>query len=560
VGWSGRLWRWCRRKPAVASLAAALLLGVAVGFPAVILLWLSADYHRRQAEQNLEDARNEKARAEQNLEDARRENSRAEANLDKAREAVDECLAVAHKHPLLQKEGLQPARAMLLAVALRYYQEFIKQREGDPRMQKELARNYAQVAFITDQIGSKADALAAYQRSRDILQKLVDEQAAGRAPEDLDVVASLAGACNNIALLQKDLGDPAAALASYQEARAILEPFRDRAGATELRQLLAMHYANIGVLKQGTGDPAAGLQSFEQARDLIEALARDRPAAPDFRRQLAGTCINIGICQRERGDRTAALRSHERARDLLEELVRDQPGVHELRDNLALRYFLRDNLALSYYNIGLDAEEPAAALRALERARDIRTELVRDNPTVTQFHSNLGETYHHLARQLRKMGRREEALAAYRQAVSEQRVALEKVPQVTLYRQRLNTTYHDLAGLLRELGRAAEAADTSEECLKLWPGHVTELYTVGCELALCVRLAGQGRAELTARQEAERRGYADRAVELLRQAVAAGFKDLKKLRENPDLDPLRARDDFKQMLAELAEKANAPAK
>jgi hypothetical protein len=45
--------------------------------------------------------------------------------------------------------------------------------------------------------------------------------------------------------------------------------------------------------------------------------------------------------------------------------------------------------------------------------------------------------------------------------------------------------------------------------------------------------------------------YAARAVELLRQAVAKGYKDLDYLKKDPDLGPLRGRDDCKKLLAEL---------
>jgi hypothetical protein len=45
--------------------------------------------------------------------------------------------------------------------------------------------------------------------------------------------------------------------------------------------------------------------------------------------------------------------------------------------------------------------------------------------------------------------------------------------------------------------------------------------------------------------------YADRAVEALRQAVARGYKDAAHLKKDPDLDPLRGRDDFRKLLAEV---------
>ena len=41
----------------------------------------------------------------------------------------------------------------------------------------------------------------------------------------------------------------------------------------------------------------------------------------------------------------------------------------------------------------------------------------------------------------------------------------------------------------------------------------------------------------------------------LKQAVAAGYKNVEHMRKDKDLDALRDRDDFRQLLAELEPKA-----
>ena len=48
-------------------------------------------------------------------------------------------------------------------------------------------------------------------------------------------------------------------------------------------------------------------------------------------------------------------------------------------------------------------------------------------------------------------------------------------------------------------------------------------------------------------------------MELLKQAVAAGFKDVGVWKADTDLDSLRGRGDFKKLIAEL-ERSNAQAK
>jgi hypothetical protein len=52
--------------------------------------------------------------------------------------------------------------------------------------------------------------------------------------------------------------------------------------------------------------------------------------------------------------------------------------------------------------------------------------------------------------------------------------------------------------------------------------------------------------------KAEDRGkQADLAMDWLQQAVAAGYKDVASLKKDTDLDPLREREDFKKLIAEL---------
>jgi eukaryotic-like serine/threonine-protein kinase len=57
VGPSGRLWRWCRRNPKLAGLAAALFLSFAIGTPALFALWLQARTDRARAVTEAENAR-----------------------------------------------------------------------------------------------------------------------------------------------------------------------------------------------------------------------------------------------------------------------------------------------------------------------------------------------------------------------------------------------------------------------------------------------------------------------------------------------------------------------
>jgi hypothetical protein len=78
-----------------------------------------------------------------------------------------------------------------------------------------------------------------------------------------------------------------------------------------------------------------------------------------------------------------------------------------------------------------------------------------------------------------------------------------------------------------------------------------DVYFAGRYAADCARLAGEdARLPEPRRRELATR-YAGQAAEFLRAAVTHGFKDTGRLRKAPDLDPLRDRDDFKKLLADV---------
>jgi hypothetical protein len=75
------------------------------------------------------------------------------------------------------------------------------------------------------------------------------------------------------------------------------------------------------------------------------------------------------------------------------------------------------------------------------------------------------------------------------------------------------------------------------------------------DLALCIPLVGKGKNELTTAERAERNRYADQAMDALRRAVDNGYKAADRLRNDPELEPLRSRDDFKKLLGEVESKS-----
>jgi transposase InsO family protein len=74
-------------------------------------------------------------------------------------------------------------------------------------------------------------------------------------------------------------------------------------------------------------------------------------------------------------------------------------------------------------------------------------------------------------------------------------------------------------------------------------------YNLACTHAALAGMAADRGSGMTA---AEGRAEAERAMDWLRQAVAAGYRNLALMRGDPTLDPLRSRDDFRLLMMDLA--------
>ena len=96
-------------------------------------------------------------------------------------------------------------------------------------------------------------------------------------------------------------------------------------------------------------------------------------------------------------------------------------------------------------------------------------------------------------------------------------------------------------------GQVAKAVAAVAELQKLPDWSAGQLYDFACVYAVASgKLADQ-------KQE-----YADQAMQLLNQAVKAGYKDHIHMMQDTDLHPLRDREDFKKLVAELVKLYSAP--
>jgi serine/threonine protein kinase len=219
-----RLRKFVRRNRAMvavgSALAAALLIGV------VAFAWQAqiANRQRRIAQEN---------------------EQRANANFLMARQAVDDYLTRVSENTLLKVQpsrDLRELRKGLLEDALKFYRSFIDQHQEDSSLRRELARAYARVAKITDEIGSRPDAMAGYSRAIEIQRALADAE-----PDDPTLGVDVAQTLIQVGSLHRSMGRSSSAIAAWEEADGMLdEVVRSRPDSREARLLLAKAGSMLG--------------------------------------------------------------------------------------------------------------------------------------------------------------------------------------------------------------------------------------------------------------------------------------------------------------------------
>src|SRR5205085_703661 len=184
--------------------------------------------------------------------------------------------------------------------------------------------------------------------------------------------------------------------------------------------------------------------------------------------------------------------------------------------------------------------------------------LVKTHGDYLEYKRDLAQTSHSLGVVLWNMGRKDEALTTLLQASEQLRAVLKAFPNYARSRRTLTAHYDVLAKMQRAVGKLDDAVATCLERAKLWPKGSQDLFKVAREVAETAGRVGKGKATLSAREQEQRDRYAEIAVDLLRQAVTAGFKNGKSLQKDAEFEALRSREDFQEIVAKLTTGVSSP--
>jgi len=304
------------------------------------------------------------------------------------------------------------------------------------------------------------------------------------------------------------------------------------------------------LLSADAGKAEEALLAYAKAADLYRELAKPGSDAEALA-HLAATRGNMGHLLRERGRMLRnphryedALAAFTEARDVWEKLVGLRREEPRHRNELATAWF---NVARMHAYLKQRDKE----VQGYEKSREIGEQLVKDFPESAPFHADLGTTLINLGNAYSLAGHTDDALPMLRRAVEQKRLAFEASRQTAEYRRGLNIAYGALAEVERIQGTPAASAAALLERRKLWPNDPQELYIIAREQADTAARVGHDKKALTPAEQSERSVYLDQAMETLGLAVKAGFADADRLAREPDLAPLRSREDFEKLLPGL---------
>jgi serine/threonine-protein kinase len=512
VGHLERLWRWGRRKPLVASLLAALVVALVSGFASVTALWLLAEERSAEARRKGDEAIRERTDAQRERNTAIREQAHAEAHFQKAREAVDRLTRVGQD--LAQQPGMEQMRRAVLEEALRFYQDFLKEKSAHPGVRLATGQACVRVGFILDELGRRDKAEATYRQGIDLLEKLTVE-----FPTEAEYRFHLADCSKGLGNLLRNLSQYQAAEAPYRRAFTLSQQLVAEAPANRRYQgLLTNTLLNWAVVLRVTDRPEEALRAYHRAIGLRRELLAAFPPSPSDHLELALSLDDLGQLLWSLGQRSEAEAACLQALAIRQALAADTPGEVSHRYELA-----RGHSSLGRILAGSD--RPSEAEASYRRALALLEKLAADFPHTLAYRRELAGAYYLLAQLFSTIGRSSEAEQAYHQAISLYEKLAADFPLTPAHRQNLAGSYYRLAQLLPATGRTREAEQAYRQAISRFEKLVADsptdrtlrlLLAQGYDyLAGVLRMDGQS-------HEAEQ---AFRQTLALREQLAADFPE-----------------------------------
>jgi tetratricopeptide (TPR) repeat protein/tRNA A-37 threonylcarbamoyl transferase component Bud32 len=614
VGPAARFYRWCRREPKLASLAAVLVLSLVGGLAAT--LW------------QLQRTRAAERAAQDNLTEANENLALARENLALAHQAVDDYSLKVSKDPRLSETNL-PLRKELLQTVVPFYERLVTRRAEDPESRAQLAESCQRLAEVLIEIGDPKEAIARYEQARDVCARLVRDD-----PAEPKHRLNLARIYGNLGQLQLNTGDYAACETSLRHGLAICAELVEQFPKALRNQAeLGESHFGLGLLHYTTGQATLAESEYRASLAIFERLTAADPQDRSYQSSLARAHNQLGMLFNDSGKYSQAEAAHREAIRLLKQVADSDPENGYSQSLLGTSYInqgalyykmqndgpaeeafhaaagiyqrlaekypeisryqrLRANANLNLGAVYLRTQRIEQAEAAFGTAREILQRLDSRYPTMVEYKILLSGSCHNLALMPHLRKQWPQALDLYGQAIQALEEVLQRDPQHAEARARLHDYYLHRAHCRVDMGQPLESVPDWDKVIALDPGagrdwlrrqkvialarggnvaaavpeaeantqgkSADAYYALACVCALASAAAMHDDKLPQAQREKRSEEYAARVVPALRQARAAGFlqdkEGIEYMKNDSDLASVRARPDFQQLLRELEKK------
>lgn len=441
-----RLWRWCRRNPAVASLSlTAVLLLLMVASVASLGYWNAVqERDRTLAEQQ-----------------------RADANVELALEAFEELInqlttggtrLLPNAVDVDSSEPMDSPRfdtvvtkqdAAILQNLLKFFRRFAEQNRSNPDLQEKTAEANRLVGDIQLRLRDFEQAETAYLAARQLYRDL-----SASSPDEYAFTVERADILNQLGVIYERTFRQDEARESLEQALLLLNELPESMQETpRVRFVRAEVHSHRSVVGSRGATPEESLEELRQAETLLAALVAEFPERLEYvhaQAQVAQNRWRILISSqrgRGRGDRRRpsepnpeADAAREQAIALMESLVSAAPANPDYQAELA-------GLLMSVPPTPEDrADETLSGYR---RAVRLLRQLSIKYPEIAQYQVMLAEAQYRVAMSLRLSGRQAEAEETLREVLQQQELRNERNGQSMENRWALARACSQLAEQLR---------------------------------------------------------------------------------------------------------------
>jgi eukaryotic-like serine/threonine-protein kinase len=446
---------------------------------------------------------------------------------------------------LLRVTGRMPKAEQDYDQALGLYQQLAADFPNQPEFRSELARSHNNRGFLLSATGRPMEAEKDHGQALGIQKRLVAD-----FPSRLDFREELALSHNNRGNLLLSMGRLQDAEEDQRQALSIRQQLAaDFPSSPRFRDDLAMSFINQGNLSRMKGRVEEAKNHYDQALSIRKQLAADFPSRPEYRQSLGRSHYNRASLLKLAGRPREAEPDYDQALSLFTQLAADFPARPQFRQELAQSLDSRGTLLAT-------AGRLEEAGRDFDQALDLYKQLAGDFSNQPDLRNHLAGACMNRAQLHQQQGDWAAAKRLLLEGQPHHLAALKANPRHPTYRE----YYREHLGLLTKVNagllKREEAVRAAETCRDLGWDAPADAYAAARFLSQSIpivtkheKLGDQQRAEAA-------QFYGDAAMKLLRDAVSKGFKDEASVKKDADLDPLRQREDFRKLIAELQRKAN----